>query len=371
MASCCATIRSGPRRRPGYPPWHATSRRSWLNSASCPPSCGHGPWWPIIRPVPCSMAKSWKRRPAICFAPPGSICARCPKGISAAAQPAATIFCSPSWPPSCATANSPISIAAVPGSWRRGISAASSNWKAVSTARFCTRWNCWIGQPAARGRQHSHPKLSLRLAQALNHALRHIDGALPDHAAPIIGVGIEGLAHARLDGAALGAVETTVGMEPIVASDGIDHVAKGLGAIFKGDAADLRSRQRRFEANVGIAGDGCGGGTAVLARGGFAAEPILDAGETAVLRSVIADDLPETIGSEAGVKIDEPDMAGIRRVADQNLPQGPVRPSGGEAAIEHALVIDILAHGDGRLQRHGPVLRAKGLQLGVGGGTNR
>jgi len=28
----------------------------------------------------------------------------------------------------------------------------------VSTARFCTRWNCWIGRPAARGRQHSHPK---------------------------------------------------------------------------------------------------------------------------------------------------------------------------------------------------------------------
>ena len=105
MATCCASIRPMPKGPRRSAPRRRTSTE-FLSGLDLPDG-QQALRLPIIRPVPCSMARRWEAGPqnasAQCRA---SRCRTCPKAISAAARPAPTTSCSRKSPPSCATARS-------------------------------------------------------------------------------------------------------------------------------------------------------------------------------------------------------------------------------------------------------------------------
>src|SRR5262249_10652558 len=71
---------------------------------------------------------------------------------------------------------------------------------------------------------------------------------------------------------------------------------------------------------------------------------------------MVAHDLAEAIGAEAGMEIDEGGAAYCLGMRRQDLMQGAVGPGLSRAAIEDAFVIPILAGGDGGLQGGGTML---------------
>ena len=142
-----------PRLNLPRPPGQARRRRRHPHP---PGSCNA---WPSTRRARCSMASScaaasrriWQRWASRSAWPS-------PKATCAAARPAPTACCSPSWRRSCAIASW--------RTWRRSnrrpssrpTSAASSTCKAAPAPRCATGWKCWTRRWAERARARPRPR---------------------------------------------------------------------------------------------------------------------------------------------------------------------------------------------------------------------